>query len=254
MQRRTQLYEGKAKVIFEGPEPGTVVAYFKDDSADLNGEKPSEITGKGVVNNAISDLIMTRVAEIGVPTHLIKRLNMREQLLHKVEIIPIKVVVRNVVAGSLAKRFGMEEGTPLPRSIVEFYYKNHDLGCPMILEEHITAFGWVSHPELDEIMSLALRTNDFLSGLFSGIGIKLVNFKMEFGRYWEDEQLRILLSDEITPDSCRLWDLDTNKKLEKDRFRQDRDGIEEAYQEIAARLGVLPDLEHLSAEGLRLVQ
>ena len=219
MQRRTQLYEGKAKVIFEGPEPGTVVAYFKDDSADLNGEKPSEITGKGVVNNAISDLIMTRVAEIGVPTHLIKRLNMREQLLHKVEIIPIKVVVRNVVAGSLAKRFGMEEGTPLPRSIVEFYYKNEDLGCPMILEEHITAFGWVSHPELDEIMSLALRTNDFLSGLFSGIGIKLVNFKMEFGRYWEDDQLRILLSDEITPDSCRLWDIETNKKIEKGRLK-----------------------------------
>ena len=221
MQRRTQLYEGKAKVIFEGPEPGTVVAYFKDDTADLNGEKPSEITGKGVVNNAISDLIMMRLSEIGVPTHLIKRLNMREQLLHKVEIIPIKVVVRNVVAGSLAERFGMEEGTPLPRSIVEFYYKNDDLGCPMILEEHITAFGWVSHPELDEIMSLALRTNDFLSGLFSGIGIKLVNFKMEFGRYWEDDQLRILLADEITPDSCRLWDLETNKKLDKDRFRQD---------------------------------
>ena len=254
MQRRTQLYEGKAKVIFEGPEPGTVVAHFKDDSADLTGGKPALITGKGVINNAISDLIMTRLSEIGVPTHLIKRLNMREQLLHKVEIIPIEVVVRNVVAGSLAKRFGMEEGTPLARSIVEFYYKNDDLGCPMILEEHITAFGWVSHPELDEIMSLALRTNDFLSGLFSGIGIKLINFKIVFGRYWEDEQVRILLADEITPDSCRLWDLETNKNLEKERFCQERDGIEEAYQEIAARLGVLPDLEHLSAEGLRLVR
>ena len=254
MQRRTQLYEGKAKVIFEGPEPGTVVAHFKDDSADLTSGKPAVVTGKGVINNAISELIMTRLSEIGVPTHLIKRLNMREQLLHKVEIIPIEVVVRNVVAGSLAKRFGMEEGAPLARSIVEFYYKIDDLGCPMALEEHITAFGWVSHPELDEIMSLALRTNDFLSGLFSGIGIKLINFKIVFGRYWEEEQVRILLADEITPDSCRLWDLDTNKKLERDRFCQERAGIEEAYQEIAARLGVLPDLEHLSSEGLRLVR
>ena len=254
MQRRTQLQEGKAKIIFEGPDPGTVVAHFKDDSAGVDSGKPSGITGKGVINNAISDLIMSRLSEIGVPTHLIKRLNMREQLLHKVEIIPIEVVVRNVVAGSLAERFGMEEGTQLARSIVEFYYKNDDLGCPMILEEHITAFGWVSHPELDEIMSLALRTNDFLSGLFTGIGIKLVNCKMVFGRYWEDDQVRILLADEITPDSCRLWDLETNKKLEKERFRHDRDGIKGAYQEIAARLGVLPDLEHLSADGLRLVQ
>ncbi len=253
MQRRTQLYEGKAKVIFEGPEPDTVVAHFKDDFADVSGEKHAVINGKGVINNAISDLIMTRLSEIGVPTHLIKRLNMREQLLHKVEIIPIEVVVRNVVAGSLAERFGMEEGTPLTRSIVEFYYKNEGLGFPMILEEHITAFGWLSHPELDEIMSLALRTNDFLSGLFSGIGIKLINFKLVFGRYWEDDQVRILLADEITPDSCRLWDLETNKNLEKDRFCREREGIGEAYQEIAARLGVLPDLEHISSEGLRLV-
>ena len=178
---------------------------------------------------------------------------MREQLLHKVEVFPIKVVVRNVVAGSLAERFGMEEGTPLPRSIVECYYKHDDLGCPMDLEEQITAFGWASHPELDEIMSLALRTNDFLSGLFSGIGIKLVNFQ-GVRPLLEDDQLRILVADEITPDSCHLWDLETNKKFDKDRFRQDRDGIEEAYQEIAARLGVLPDLEHLSTEGLRLVQ
>ena len=148
----------------------------------------------------------------------------------------------------------MEDGTPLPRSIVELYYKNDDLGCPMILEEHITAFGWVAHQELDEIMTLALRANDFLSGLFSGIGIKLVNFKMEFGRYWDNDQLRILLADEITPDSCRLWNLETNRKLDKDSRCQNRDNIEEAYREVAARLGLLPDLEHLSAEGLRLVQ
>jgi len=163
-------------------------------------------------------------------------------------------VVRNAVAGSLAERFGMDEGTPLPRSIVEFYLKNDELNNPLILEEHITAFGWASHPELDEIMSLALRTNDFLSGLFAGIGIRLVDFRVEFGRYWEEEQLRILLVDEISPENCRLWDMETNKDLDKDRFRRDMDGVEEAHQEIAARLGVLPDPQLLSSEGLRLVQ
>ncbi len=254
MQRRTQLYEGTTKVIFEGPEPDTVIAYFKDDATAFREQKKGSVTGKGVINNAVSELIMTRLTDIGVPTHFIKRLNMREQLLHKVEIIPIAVVVRNAVAGSLAERFGMDEGTPLPRSIVEFYLKNDELNNPLILEEHITAFGWASHPELDEIMSLALRTNDFLSGLFAGIGIRLVDFRVEFGRYWEEEQLRILLVDEISPANCRLWDMETNKDLDKDRFRRDMDGVEEAHQEIAARLGVLPDPQLLSSEGLRLVQ
>ena len=161
MVRRRQLYEGKAKVIFEGPEPDTVVAYFKDDATAFNNQKKGTITGKGVINNSISEFLMMRLSEIGVPTHFIRRLNMREQLLRKVEIIPVEVVVRNVVAGSLAKRFGLEEGSALPRSIVEFYYKNDELDDPMILEEHITAFGWANHTELDEIMSLALRINDF---------------------------------------------------------------------------------------------
>ena len=254
MVRRRQLYEGKAKVIFEGPEPDTVVAYFKDDATAFNNQKKGTITGKGVINNSISEFMMTRLSEIGVPTHLIRRLNMREQLLHKVEIIPVEVVVRNVVAGSLAKRFGMEEGTPLPRSIVEFYYKNDELDDPMILEEHITAFGWANHAELDEIMSLALRVNDFMCGLFRGIGIRLVDFKIEFGRIWEEDQLKIILADEISPDSCRLWDAETNEKLDKDRFRHDMGDIEEAYQEVARRLGILPEANLMEADGPRLVK
>ncbi|HIA80740.1 MAG TPA: phosphoribosylaminoimidazolesuccinocarboxamide synthase [Rhodospirillales bacterium] len=255
MVRRRQLYEGKAKVIFEGPEPDTVVAYFKDDATAFNNQKKGTITGKGVINNSISEFLMMRLSEIGVPTHFIRRLNMREQLLRKVEIIPVEVVVRNVVAGSLAKRFGLEEGSALPRSIVEFYYKNDELNDPMILEEHITAFGWANHTELDEIMSLALRINDFMSGLFRGIGIRLVDFKVEFGRLWEDDQLRVILADEISPDSCRLWDVKTNEKLDKDRFRRDMEGVEEAYQEVARRLGILPEAAHLrEAVGPHLVE
>ena len=254
MARRRQLYEGKAKVIFEGPEPDTVIAYFKDDATAFNNQKKGTITGKGVINNSISELIMTQLSGIGVSTHFIKRLNMREQLLRKVEIIPVEVVVRNIVAGSLAKRFAMEEGAPLPRSIVEFYYKNDELDDPMILEEHITAFGWATHAELDEIMSLALRINDFMCGLFLGVGIRLVDFKVEFGRLWEDDQMKVVLADEISPDSCRLWDAKTDKKLDKDRFRRGMDGIEEAYQEVARRLGILPETQLSERSGPRLVK
>ena len=254
IKRRRQLYEGKAKVIFEGPEPETVVAYFKDDATAFNNQKKGMITGKGVINNSISEFMMSKLSEIGISTHFIKRLNMREQLLHKVEIIPIEVVVRNIIAGSLAKRFGMEEGVSLPRSIVEYYYKDDELDDPMILEEHITAFNWASHSELDEIMSLALRINDFMCGLFLGIGIRLVDFKIEFGRLWADDSLKIVLADEISPDSCRLWDAKTNKKLDKDRFRSDMGEVEEAYQEVARRLGILPEAHLLKAEGPKLVK
>ena len=239
--RRRRIYEGKAKVLFEGPQPGTLVQYFKDDASAVNNKKTGTITGKGVLNNRISEYLMLRLGEIGVPTHFVRRLNMREQLVREVEIVPIEVVVRNVVAGSLAKRFGMEEGKPLPRAIVEFYYKNDELGDPMVVEEHITAFGWATTQELDEIISLALRINDFLCGLFLGIGIRLIDFKLEFGRLWEDEQMRIVLADEISPDSCRLWDVETNEKMDKDRFRRDLGGVEEAYQEVARRLGILPE-------------
>ena len=241
MSRRRRIYEGKAKTLFEGPEPGTIVQYFKDDTTAFNNQKKGTITGKGVINNRISEFLMTKLGEIGVPTHFIRRLNMREQLIRQVEIIPLEVVVRNVAAGSFAKRFGVEEGTQLPRSIMEFFYKNDTLGDPMVTEEHITAFGWATPQDLDDIVALTLRVNDFLFGLFLGCGIKLIDFKIEFGRLYEDEMVRIVLADEISPDSCRLWDLRTNEKMDKDRFRRDLGKVEEAYQEVARRLGILID-------------
>ena len=242
MARRRRIYEGKAKVLYEGPEPGTVVQYFKDDATAFNNQKKGVIAGKGVLNNRISEYLMLKLEEIGIPTHFVRRLNMREQLVRQVEIIPIEVVVRNIAAGSISERLGIDEGTPLPRSIVEFYFKNDELGDPMVSEEHITAFGWASPQDIDDMMALSLRVNDFLSGLLLGVGIRLVDFKLEFGRWWdENDQLRIILADEITPDSCRLWDTQTNEKLDKDRFRRDMGGVEEAYQEVARRLGILPE-------------
>jgi len=254
MARRRQIYEGKAKVLFEGPEPGTIVQHFKDDLTAFNAKKKGVATGKGVLNNRISEYLMMRLAEVGIPTHFIRRLNMREQLVRQVEIIPVEVVVRNIAAGSLAKRLGIDEGTTLPRSIVEYYYKSDDLDDPMVSEEHITAFGWATPQELDDIMSMALRINDFLSGLFLGVGIRLVDFKIEFGRLWNDDEMRVVLADEITPDSCRLWDLQTNECMDKDRFRRDLGKIEEAYQEVARRLGVLPESGPGDVKGPKLVQ
>ena len=241
MTRRRQIYEGKAKVLFEGPEPGTLVQYFKDDASAFANSKRGTITGKGVLNNRISEYLMTRLGEIGVPTHFMRRLNMREQLVREVEIIPLEVVVRNVAAGSFAERFGVAEGTQLPRSIVEFYFKSEPLGDPMVSEEHITAFGWATPHDLDDIMALALRVNDFLSGLFLGTGIKLVDFRLEFGRIYNNEEMQIILADEISPDNCRLWDLKTGERMDKDRFRKDLGNVEEAYQEVARRLGILPE-------------
>ena len=241
MNKRRRVYEGKAKVLYEGPEPGTLIQHFKDDATAFNNKKHALIEGKGVLNNRISEYIFLRLGEIGVPTHFLRSLNMREQLIREVEIIPLEVVVRNVAAGSLAQRLGLEEGKPLPRQIVEFYYKNDELGDPMVTEEHITAFGWATPQEIDEILALALRINDFLVGLFLGIGIRLVDFKIEFGREWENEQMRIVLADEISPDCCRLWDVETQNKLDKDRFRRDMGGLVEAYQEVARRLGLHVD-------------
>ena len=247
--RRRRIYEGKAKVLFEGPQPGTIVQYFKDDATAFNNQKRGTITGKGVLNNSISEYLMLRLEAIGVPTHFVRRLNMREQLVREVEIIPIEVVVRNVAAGSISKRLGIEEGTALPRPILEYYYKKDELGDPMVSEEHIAAFGWASSMDLDDMVPLALRVNDFLTGLFLGVGLRLIDFKLEFGRLWEEDEMRIVLADEISPDSCRLWDVKTNEKMDKDRFRQDLGKVEEAYQEVARRLGVLPD--SIPAEGSR---
>ena len=241
MSRRRQIYEGKAKILYEGPEPGTLIQYFKDDATAFNAQKKGTISGKGVLNNRISEHIFTLLGGIGVPTHFIRRLNMREQLVRQVEIIPLEVVVRNVAAGSLCKRLGVEEGSVLPRTILEYYYKDDALGDPLVTDEHIACFGWASQEELHDLADLAIRINDFLSGLFAGIGIRLVDFKLEFGRAWDGEFARILLADEISPDGCRLWDMKSNEKLDKDRFRLDLGGEVEAYQEIARRLGLLPE-------------
>jgi phosphoribosylaminoimidazole-succinocarboxamide synthase len=241
MSRRKQVYEGKAKVLYEGPEPGTLVQYFKDDATAFNNQKKGTITGKGVINNRISEHIMTLLGDIGVPTHFVRRLNMREQLVKEVEIIPVEVVVRNIAAGSLSTRLGIAEGTILPRSLVEFFYKADELGDPMVTEEHITCFGWATPPEMDDIIAMSLRVNDFLSGLFLGVGIRLVDFKLEFGRLYQNEDMRIILADEISPDNCRLWDIRTNDKLDKDRFRRDLGGVADAYREVARRLGILPE-------------
>ena len=254
MTRRRQVYEGKAKILFEGPEPGTLVQYFKDDATAFNNEKKGVITGKGVLNNRISEYIMLRLGEVGIPTHFVRRLNMREQLIREVEIIPVEIIVRNIAAGSLTKRLGIAEGTALPRSIVEFCYKSDELGDPMVSEEHITAFGWAAPGEIDDMMSLALRINDVLYGLFAGVGIRLIDFKVEFGRLYQDEEVRTVLADEISPDSCRLWDIQSNEKLDKDRFRRDMGGVAEAYQEVARRLGILPDGGPRDLKGPALMQ
>ena len=243
MTDRQQLYEGKAKVIFDGPEDGTLVQYFKDDATAFNAQKKDVISGKGVLNNYISEHIMQAVEQIGIPTHFLERLNDREQLIRQLEIIPVEVVVRNVAAGSICTRLGIEEGSALPNTLVEFCLKDDTLGDPIIAAEHIITFGWASADELDVIYEDTLRINDFLTGLFHGIGVRLIDFKLEFGRAQSDDGVEVLLADEISPDNCRLWDAQSNEKMDKDRFRRDLGGLIDAYQEIARRLGVtVPDL------------
>jgi len=241
MTRRRQIYEGKAKILYEGPEPGTLIQYFKDDATAFNAQKKGTINGKGVINNRISEYVFTRLAHIGIPTHFIRRLNMREQLIRQVEIVPIEVVVRNVAAGSICKRLGLEEGQPLPHTLIEYCYKDDALGDPLVAEEHIACFGWATQEEMQDISSMAIRINDFMCGMFAAIGIRLIDFKLEFGRQFDGEFSRIILADEISPDGCRLWDMDTGEKLDKDRFRRDLGGEVEAYQEVARRLGLLPE-------------
>ena len=241
MNRRRMVYEGKAKILYEGPEPGTLVAHFKDDATAFNNQKHAVIEGKGVLNNRISEFVMGQLNQIGVPTHFVKRLNMREQLIRACEIVPLEIIVRNVAAGSLSTRLGIEEGTPLPRPIIEFCYKDDKLGDPLVTEEHIIAFNWASQQDIDDIIALALRVNDFLSGMFIGVGIKLIDFKMECGRVFEGDYQRIIVADEISPDSCRLWDVKTGQKLDKDVFRRDLGSLTDAYSEVAKRLGILPE-------------
>jgi len=254
MNRRRRIYEGKAKILYEGPEPGTLIQHFKDDATAFNNQKHALIEGKGVLNNRISEYMFTNLEVIGVPTHFIRRLNMREQLVRSVEIVPIEVVARNVAAGSICKRLGLEEGTPLPRSIIEFYYKADELNDPLVTEEHITAFGWATPQEIDDMISMTQRVNDFLSGLFLGVGIRLVDFKLEFGRQYDNEMVRLVVADEISPDGCRLWDIQSQDKLDKDRFRRDLGDLIEAYQDVARRLGILVENDQGKPQGPILVR
>ena len=244
-KKRVVIYEGKAKILYEGPEPGTIIQHFNDDATAFNNQKKGIINGKGVINNRISEFMMQKLAGIGIKTHFIRTLNMREQLIYRMDMIPVEVVVRNIVAGSLATRMGLEEGVVLPRPVVEFYLKSDLLNDPFINDDHITAFSWANPYELEEIKILALRINDFLTGLFLGIGIRLVDFKLEFGRLPMGEIEQIVVADEISPDGCRLWDVKTNEKMDKDRFRRDLGKVEEAYIEVAKRLGVLSDTDLL---------
>ena len=198
------------------------------------------IEGKGVLNNILSEFFMTGLASVGVPTHFIRRINMREQLVRACEIIPLEVVVRNYAAGSMSKRLGIEEGLQLPRPIIEYYYKDDKLGDPLVTEEHIAAFGWANQQDMDDILSLALRVNDFMSGVMFSVGIKLIDFKIEIGRVYDGDFQRLVVADEISPDSCRLWDIETGRKLDKDVFRRDLGSLTDAYSEVARRLGVMP--------------
>ena len=239
--RRKKIYEGKAKILYEGPERNTLVQYFKDDATAFNNKKKEVIEGKGVLNNRISEFLFSQLNDIGIETHLIKRLNMREQLIKNCEILPIEFVVRNIAAGTLSSRLGIAEGTMLKRPIIEYYYKNDDLDDPLVTEEHIEVNGWASTLEIAQASETAFRVNDFLIGLFRGVGIKLVDFKLEFGRVWNADESRVILADEISPDTCRLWNIKDEKKLDKDRFRKGLGGLVEAYTEVAKRLGIMPE-------------
>jgi len=246
MNKGKKLYEGKAKIIYEGPEKGTAIQHFKDDATAFNNLKKSTVEGKGVLNNRISEHILNNLSQIGIKTHLIKRLNMREQLVKLVEIIPIEFIVRNIATGSLTKRLGIADGTILSKPLIEYSLKNDDLGDPLIAKEHIDEFGWCDPNDLILINKYCLRINDFMLGMFRAVGIKLVDFKLEFGKVNENGKMQILLADEISPDTCRLWDASSEKKLDKDRFRKDLGNIIQAYQEVARRLGIIHEEANIS--------
>ena len=239
MKKGKKLYEGKAKILYAGPEAGTAIQHFKDHATAFNNQKQSTIEGKGILNNRISEHILSNLNGVGIETHLIKRINMREQLIKLVEIIPIEFVVRNIATGSLTNRLGIEDGTVLEKPLIEFCYKSDELNDPIVAREHIYAFDWASPEELDFIVSQCLRINDFMQGMFKSVGIKLVDFKLEFGRLNQNGKKNIILADEISPDTCRLWDVTSEEKLDKDRFRKNLGNLFEAYQEVAKRLNIL---------------
>ena len=239
MKKGKKLYEGKAKIIFATNDKNIVIQHFKDGATAFNNQKKATIEGKGILNNRISEHILSSLTEIGIKNHLIKRLNMREQLIKFVDILPIEFIVRNIATGSLTKRLGIVEGTVLNDPLIEYCLKNDDLGDPLISREHIYAFNWAKKNEIEKINKQLLRINDFLIGLFRGVGIKLVDFKVEFGKVRNSSRNEIILADEISPDTCRLWDAKSEKKLDKDRFRKDLGNLIQAYKEVASRLGIL---------------
>ncbi len=241
MIRRRRIYEGKNKVLFEGPEPGTLVQYFKDDVLSGNPRRPETAMGKGVLTNRISEYLMLKLAGVGIPSNLVRRLNMREQLVRQVEPIPLELIIRNSAAGSFAERLGLSEGADLPRSVLEFFYTKEDLERPFVSDEHITAFGWAAPHEVDDMMALALRVNDYLSGLFLGIGLKLLDVRLVFGRLWDQEDMRIVLAEELSPESFRLLDLRTGERLDRERLGPAPERLADVYREIAHRLGLLTE-------------
>ena len=248
MNKGNKLYEGKAKIIYETKDKNLIIQHFKDDATAFNNLKKAKVEGKGVLNNRISEHILNNLAECGIKTHLVKRLNMREQLVRKAEIYPIEFIVRNIATGSLTKRLGIPEGTVLDKPLLEYCYKKDELNDPLISKEHIYSFGWANENEIEAINKISLRINDILTGMFKAIGIKLIDFKVEYGKAWnnEIEQKEIVLADEISPDTCRLWDAKSEKKLDKDRFRKDLGNIIQAYQEVARRLGIMHEETNIS--------
>tara|TARA_B100000989_G_C19501908_1_gene454654 strand:+ start:535 stop:1290 length:756 start_codon:yes stop_codon:yes gene_type:complete len=241
--KKIKIYEGKAKKIFKCCKPNLLIQHFKDDATAFNNKKKGVIPGKGIINNFISELIMCKLSDLNIPNHFVKRLNMREQLIYKLDIIPIEIVIRNIAAGSLSKRLGIEEGKVLDKPLIEFFLKDDELNDPLVSEEHIINFGWANTEEIDDIVSISLRINDFLCGYFLSSNIRLIDFKLEFGRYWKEDNSIIMLGDEISPDNCRLWDSRSNKKMDKDRFRENLGEVDKAYKEVAFRLGVLSEKE-----------
>jgi len=245
MKKGKKLYEGKAKIIFASENKNLAIQHFKDDATAFNNQKKAQIEGKGILNNRISEHILSNLNQIGIKNHLVKRINMREQLIKLVEIIPIEFIVRNIATGSLTKRLGIEDGTVLEEPLIEYCLKNDTLGDPLISKEHIFSFKWATKKEIEKIVKYLYRINDFMVGMFRGVGIKLVDFKVEFGRYKNNGKTEIILADEISPDTCRLWDIDTDRKLDKDRFRNNLGNLVEAYQDVARRLGILHEQSNI---------
>lgn len=233
MEKLEQVYEGKAKKVFKTDDPELYIVDYKDDATAFNGLKKGTISGKGVINNRVSNFMMKMLEEKGVPTHLVKEISPRETIVRRVKIVPLEVIIRNKAAGSFSKRYGVPEGTELANPVLEYSYKNDELGDPMINDSHILALRIASKEDLDTISSMAYKINDIMKEYFAGVGIELIDFKLEFGRTGDG---KIILADEISPDTCRFWDIKTHEKLDKDRFRRDLGNVEGAYQEILKRL------------------